>query len=253
MNNKIPAVDKTVQLLTRLSEHESTQAELSRTLGISMSTAYRILTTLLEHRWVRKKEGSVYELGDGLLGLTRGMSGDSAVIEKAREKVRRIAERHRIACKLSVRQGNLQLTYFRAEPRGPVALTGDAGSTFPLIEGSVGAALLSGESDTEIAALIRTCELDLPEKRQPELLFRAVREVRERGTVLNLRKNRWNIAAFSVPLHNADGRVIAALTLIGSAGDFAGKKRAKWERLLKQAASECETETELDKHDRRHP
>ena len=50
MNNMIPAVDKTIQLLTRLSEQESTQAELSRSLGIAMSTTYRILMTLQEHR-----------------------------------------------------------------------------------------------------------------------------------------------------------------------------------------------------------
>ena len=33
-----------------------------------------------------------------------------------------------------------------------------------------------------------------------------------------------------------------ALTLIGAAGDFAGKKRAKWERVLKNAAAECESQ-----------
>lgn len=242
MNNTIPAVDKTIQLLSRLSEQEATQAELSRTLGISMSTAYRILTTLQEHRWVRKKAGSVYALGDGLLGLSRGMSGEVALIEKAVAQVRRIAEKYRIACKLSVRQEDRQLTYFRAEPPGPVALAGNAGSTFPLIEGSVGAALLSEESDEAVNALIGSCEPDLPEKRQPELLFRAIREVRRRGAVLNVRRNRWNIAAFSVPLHDAAGRVIAALTLIGAAADFAGKKRAKWERILKNAAAECESQ-----------
>lgn len=243
MNNMIPAVDKTVQLLSRLAEQESTQAELSRTLGISMSTAYRILTTLQEHRWVRKKAGSVYALGDGLLGLSRGLSGEVALIEKAMTQVRRIADKYRIACKLSIRKEDRQLTYFRAEPLGPVALTGNAGSTFPLIEGSVGAALLAEETDEGIAALIASCEPDLPEKRQPELLFRAIREVRERGAVLNVRRNRWNIAAFSIPLHDAAGRVIAALTLIGAAGDFSGKKRAKWERVLKNAAAECESQS----------
>ncbi len=243
MNNMIPAVDKTIQLLSSLSEQDATQAELSRTLGISMSTTYRILTTLQEHRWVRKKAGSVYALGDGLLGLSRGLSGEVALIEKAVAQVRRIAEKYQIACKLSIRKEDRQLTYFRAEPPGPVALTGNPGSTFPLIEGSVGAALLAEESDDGIAALIASCEPDLPEKRQPELLYRAIREVRERGAVLNLRKNRWNIAAFSIPLHDAAGRVIAALTLIGVAADFAGKKRAKWERVLKTAAAECESQS----------
>ena len=58
MNNTIPAVEKAVQLLLALAEGEKTQAELSAGLGISMSTAYRILTTLQAHRWVRKNSGA---------------------------------------------------------------------------------------------------------------------------------------------------------------------------------------------------
>ena len=242
MNNTIPAVDKTVQLLLALAEREMTQAELSAELGIAMSTAYRILMTLQAHRWVRKQTGGVYALAEGLLGVTRGLSQEIALIEKAGGKVTGIAEKYRIACKLSVRKDDRQLTCFRAEPPGPVALTGQSGSTFPLIEGSVGAALLAEESEETLGALIRGCEDDIPEKRNPKLLYAAVREVRERGTVLNLRKNRWNIAAFSIPVHSRSGQVIAALTLIGTAEDFAGKKRARWEKILKETIAECEGE-----------
>ena len=154
-------------------------------------------------------------------------------------KVAEISERHHIACKLSVRRENHQLTYYRAEPSGPVALTGQPGSTFPLIEGSVGAALLADESAESLQALVRSCSEEIPEKSQPELLIEAVKEVRERGTVLNIRKHRWNIAACSIPVRNTAGEVFAALTLIGSADDFAGRKRDRWEQILKKAAAEC--------------
>ena len=48
MNNKIPAVEKTIALLELLAKlpEGATQAELKKELGISMSTAYRILQTL---------------------------------------------------------------------------------------------------------------------------------------------------------------------------------------------------------------
>ena len=71
MNNINPAVDKAVLLLLALAEKEATQAELCTALGIAPSTAFRILTTLLSHRWIRKKAGGVFELGDGLLPLKR--------------------------------------------------------------------------------------------------------------------------------------------------------------------------------------
>ena len=241
MNNKIPAVEKTVQLLLRLSEKEATQAELSKSLKISMSTTYRILMTLLNHRWVFKSENGVYRLSDGILPLTLGFSHEVNLLERVTEKIKEISEKYQIACKLSVRKENQQMTYFRAEPTGPVALTGHTGSTFPLIEGSVGAALLANETTEEIATLIRDCEADIPEKQNPELLYEAVREVREKGIVFNLRKNRWNIAACSKPVTDHEGNIIAAVTLIGTLEDFAGKNRKKWISILDSAINEYKT------------
>jgi len=241
MNNTIPAVDKTVQLLLTLAEGEKTQAELSAELGISMSTAYRILTTLQAHRWVRKRSGAAYALAEGVLPLARGISAEIALLETAERKVSEIAARYDIACKLSVREGDRQLTCFRAEPPGPVTLTGQNGCSFPLIEGSVGAALLADESEESVAALVAACREEVPEKRRPELLCAGIREVRERGTVLNLSKNRWHIAALSIPLRNRKREVIAALTLIGVKEDFTGEKRRRWDTIMKTIAAECES------------
>ena len=235
MNNKIPAVEKAVQLLLALSERDATQAELCVALGIAQSTAYRILMTLQEHRWVHKKDGAVYSLGDGLLPLTRGIAHELSLLERMTEKVTQISCEHQIACKLSVRKEGTQLTYFRAEPPGPVALTGQAGSTFPIIEGSVGAALLCNESEDMISALVKSCGEDIPEKSDPQLLHDAIAEIRECGTALNCRKNRWNIAALSIPVRDSAGKVIAALTLIGSTDDFTPPKRRQWDEILKKA------------------
>ena len=189
--------------------------------------------TLQEHRWVLKKSGAVYSLGDGLLPLTRGMARKLSLLERMTEKVSEISSRHQIACKLSVRKEDKQLTYFRAEPPGPVSLTGQAGSTFPIIEGSVGAALLCDATDDEISTLVESCNDDIPEKTNPQLLRDAIMEVRESGTVLNNRKNRWNIAALSIPVRDAAGKVIAALTLVGSTDDFTPTNRKQWDNILK--------------------
>ena len=239
MNNTIPAVEKTIQLLLTLSGKEATQAELSKSLGISMSTTYRILMTLLQHRWISKSDDGVYRLSSGILPLSLGISREVNILEKAVEKVEEISKKYQIACKLSVRKDHLQMTYFRAEPAGPVALTGHTGSTFPLIEGSVGAVLLANETDSVIETLIRECEAEIPEKQDPELLYAAIREVREKGIVFNLRKNRWTIAACSKPLTEHEGNVIAAVTLIGTLDDFSGKNRKKWNNVLDSVVDEC--------------
>ncbi|OQA86560.1 MAG: HTH-type transcriptional repressor AllR [Lentisphaerae bacterium ADurb.Bin242] len=242
MNNKIPAVEKTLLLLQALSRKKYSQAELSRELKITMSTTYRILSTLRGHDWVRKDEDGNYALSNGLLPLLTRFRSEMERLEHAKKIVSRISREHRMACKLSIRRDHEQLTLFRAEPPGPVALTGQTGSTFPLIEGSVGAALLCTETDETLRNLVKECDADIPEKKDPKLLFKGVAEIREKGYALNLRKNRWNIAAMSVPLYGEDGRTAdAALTVIGSAEDFAGPKAEKLANILRNAIEECQS------------
>ena len=240
MNNIIPAVDRTLDLLEALTRFPrgATQAELRQALGIPASTVYRILQTLLAHRWV-SKSGGVYRPGAGLLVLGELCRGQLDMLDHAQTVLDELASRYDIACKLSLRRGAEQVTVRRAEPEGPVALTGQVGSSFPVIEGSVGAALLCGESDDAIRELARNCPVDLPEKRGPELVLRAVREVREQGWTINLRPNRWHIAAMSMPVRETSGSVTAALTLIGSAEDFAGRGRARLAQALRRAAETC--------------
>ncbi len=243
MNNKIPAVEKTLLLLQALSRKKYSQAELSRELKITMSTTYRILSTLRGHDWIRKDEEGNYALSSGLLPLLTCFRAEMERLEHAKKIVSRFSREYQIACKLSIRRDHEQLTFFRAEPPGPVALTGQTGSTFPLIEGSVGAALLCTETEETIRNLVKECKADIPERKDPKLLLRGIAEIREKGYVLNLRKNRWNIAAMSVPLYGEDGRTVeAALSVIGSAEDFAGSKAEKLADALRKFLEESKSE-----------
>jgi len=243
MNNKIPAVEKTLHLLQALSRRKHSQAELSRELKITMSTTYRILSTLRGHDWVRKDGEGNYALSNGLLPLLTCFRSEMERLEHAKKMVLRISREHQTACKLSIRRDREQLTLFRAEPPGPVALTGQTGSTFPLIEGSVGAALLCTETEETLRNLVKECKADIPERKDPKLLLKGIAEIREKGYALNLRKNRWNIAAMSVPLYGEDGRTVeAALTVIGSAEDFAGQKAEKLAEILRKAIEESKSE-----------
>ena len=245
MNNFIPAVDKAVQLLEALSSAPASQAALSAQLGISTTTTYRILVTLCAHNWVVKNSDGLYQLSQGLLPLFHSLSADAEILERARLRVSAIASEYKIACKLSLRRGLDQLTDFRAEPLGPVALTGQAGSTFPLIEGSVGAALLSQDSEKDVMQYVSACPVAIPEKEDPELLLAGIREVRERGSVLNCRDNRWRIAALSAPIHNRAGKVIAALTLISTVDELTDESRAQWDEVLRDAVELCEAKKDL--------
>ena len=145
-----------------------------------------------------------------------------------------------MACKLSIRRGNEQVTIERAEPVGPYSVVSAVNSSFPVIEGSVGAALLVDESREAILRLVDGCKLDLLEKRQPETIFQGIDSVRETGYALNTNPNRWNVAAMSAPLRDAEGAVACALTIIGTKKDFSGKNKQRLAKELLNTIKEIE-------------
>ena len=242
MNNTIPAVEHTIAVLEFLSSSSggAAQSEICKKLQISMSSTYRILQTLLYHRWVRKDDSGRYTLDHGLLPLAHHCYRNMQVFEHAQDVLDDITRQLNVSCKISLRRGDEQTTIMRSELPGPFSLTGQVGASFPVVEGSVGAALLYREDNDTILELLTRCTVDIPEKSVPEQLINSVQEVRENGFVFNLKKNRWNIAAGSIPLHDNERRVVAALTVMGNVEDFSNDKLPLLSRTMRRAARECE-------------
>lgn len=239
MNNNIPAVERTIALLDYLSEQKegATQAQLQKALGISMSSTYRILQTLLDSHWVRKRSDGAYLLGSGLLPLLNCVHGGANILEPLQSIIDRVAKENAITCKISIRRGNEQITLMRTESDAMVVLTARAGARFPVVEGSVGAALLYLENKTHLQELRKICPEEIPEKNNPSLLSRNIQSVRDNGYAIN-KNNRWKITALSTPIHNTDGSVLAALTFV--IPQLSSRELNQLGLLLKETARACE-------------
>ncbi len=219
--NTIPAVEKTIRLLDHLaaSAGGASQAELAQILHISGATCYRIIQSLLKYGWL-KKTGNRFELAQGLLPLARKVYQAQEWQEQIKPHILALAEATKLSVKVSVRQGvNEYVTVFRAESPRPVAVSGRLGATFPVVEGSVGGALLCQSNEAEIRRLIAAAPDDLLEKQQPELVFARIAECREKGFCNSNGRNRWGIEVLSAPLLSGD-QVRAAVSLLGLSPDF---------------------------------
>lgn len=237
-NNIIPAVERAVALLDYLSTQKdgATQAQLQKALGLSMSSTYRILQTLGAAHWVRKDEDGRYLLGSGLLPLLNRIHGGRGLLDHLQPLIDRLAHHHHLTCKISVRRGGEQVTLLRTESDAPVTLTGRVGARFPVTEGSVGAALLSRETEECLHLLLEASPSNLPEKRNPALLFEGIRAVRSKGYAVN-KNNRWKVTALSAPIHHPDGTVLAALTFV--IPPSATRQLPQLGTLLKKSAQAC--------------
>ena len=240
-NNTIPAVEKTVAILNCLGNRNggATQAELAAELDITPSTCYRILQTLLAADFVRKGAGGRYDLSNGLAPVVRQLSDFTARFSVVQPVLDRLAAETGLCCKLSIRQGRDQVSILRAESPRPMAVSGKIGVHFPIVEGSVGAALLADASPGEIRELAASCTVPVAEQNHAELVLAGVEAIRRHGYCFNAGKNRWRVDALSVPVRDMEGNVIAALTLLGSDADFTGDQEQALAAAVRRAAREC--------------
>ena len=241
MANTIPAVEKAVAVLDILGARENgaTQAELVELLRITPSTCYRILQTLLEAGWIRKRSGKRFDLAGGMLAAAMKLVDRPARLRAAQPILERLAAETGLCAKLSVRQGRDQVPILRAESSRSVAVSSRLGVRFPVIEGSVGAALLFKTPDAEIAALAAECSEPVMEKNHPEIVTARIDALRLRGFCFNAGVNRWKIDAMSVPVLDGEKQVAAALTLLGSEEDFRERALPGLGAALRKAAKEC--------------
>ncbi len=235
----IPAVEKTIAILERMARQNGslTHARLAQECGITASTCYRILRSLMKYGWICKEADGSFSLSGGLLPLSlRVVSQDGENWENAKQILENLAAETGLSCKLSIRKGELeQYVLARAEAPGPFSVSGKPGATFPIVEGSVGAALLADSTKSERTVLLRSVTADIPEKQDRTLLERSVETVQTLGYILNTDHNRWRIGALSVPLRDKTGKIAAALTLLGVADDFAPEYLPRLLRALAQA------------------
>lgn len=259
--NIIPALDKAVSVLEYLGETKAgaTQSELARSLDITASTCYRILQTLLARNWVCQKPGGIYDVSRGILIPALKIMNGAARFECLQPMLDRLAIKTGLSCKLSIRQADRQVSVLRAESPSPMAVSGKVGAFFPLIEGATGAALVQGEPEGEIKRLLDACAEDIEEKSHPELVCRRLEQLAKVNYCMNSCSNRWHVETMAAPLKDNDGKVMAALTIVGFAHDFREENIKTVSRCLLETIDECSRQilpaspSRKTKHEMRNP
>lgn len=243
-SHTIPAVAKCLELLEHLCSATEPQSHLTLAAAcdITPTTCYRILQTLLQQGWVRRDDRGGFMPGLSFIRAARSSSQSQmlAALERLQPVLDRLSATTGLSCKLSVRDGDSQLTVLRGVSPAPIAVTSRTGVSFPIIEGSVGAVLLSQASQEELESLRGRCRAAIEEKNTPQLLRFRLEELRQNGVVGNSSPaNRWGCRALSAPVLDATGKCVAALTLLGSEADFSLKDLEFLIHTLKESALEA--------------
>jgi len=241
MPNEIPSVSKAVSLLLMLADRKQRlkQSEIVRQLGVTASTAYRILQTFAVAGLAAKDSNRRWGAAPGLLPFAYNMRDEVRIIENSRKVIDMLAYDRKIPCKISIRSGYRAVTLMFADPGNYMMVGEMQTASFPLIVGPTGAALVCEEPEANLLRFIRECDENIPEKRSPKVLFAAIESIRRKGWHHAPYVNDPNYATIAAPVRSADGAVIAALSFVGHKNDFVRWKIPVISKLLLASARAC--------------
>jgi DNA-binding IclR family transcriptional regulator len=191
-------------------------AELSRELGVAKSTLHRVCTILVERSWAVRDEAGRFELGIRALAL-----GDSAsalpIVVAFRSVAADLLTRHDETVCLAALDGDDSVFVAIEETSHPVRLVTHVGSRTPAFASASGRVILAHSRAPEnLVGQYGGRPLVTPTGRRLAGIdeLRAILErAREAGYAENEEETAIGLYAASVPVRNAAGTTLAALTV----------------------------------------
>lgn len=230
MNPGNAALGRGLDVLVALAEPTAARdglgvSRLAELLGSDKSQISRTLTVLDERGFVtRDPDTLAYRLGWQVFALA-ALAGDAPLIAAARPVLLGLVADLGESAHLSVRQGEQVLTLASESPAVAIHAPGRVGGLTPLATTSAGRALATGLSDDELhAAGLGT-------------YIEAVAMAREQGHAIVREEFEPGLVSVAAPIHDAAGRVIAAINVSAPGFRFGDRLEAAAPTVAQAAAA----------------
>lgn len=214
--------------------------EITRDVDLPRPTVYRLLLALTEMRFLEKDpETRRYSLGLSFLSLTQQANATSWPSMERRSIMQALVTEIGETCNFVIRSGDHILWLDRVETQDPVRLHMEPGMRVPLPCTAAGKLYLSYMSENEIKKILeRQPFVPYTEKTivcLPDLLeeLKTIRKTRisiDKGEYIH------DTAAVAVPVENAEGKLIAALSAHGPSYRFTQQALKRFIPKLQETA-----------------
>lgn len=238
----LQTVSRAIRCLIALSEHQDglTLTELASRVGSNKATVHRIVKTLDEFGFVTTVPRTRrLRLGSAVLTLHAAFSSEAEIRELARPHLTRLRDKTGETSCLHLPLGKERVCVAQVESRAELRWVANVGTRFPLTAGAPGKVLVAFLPPDERERVLRSVPLarftpySITDRHQFE---RVLDQVRADGYGTALNENIQGSAACSAPVLDHGGRVVAAVTIIGSAEHLSPPLLKTYSRLVRQAA-----------------
>jgi IclR family acetate operon transcriptional repressor len=238
----LQSVDHALALLELFSEQRRlTLTEISKSLGIALSTASRLVAMLQYHGYVARDDGSrAYVIGDKLRNVAVAAFRELDLRPQIRPHLEALSSETGETIQSGTLQGRTVVFLDSVEGHRDVRVASRVGSLNPAHSLSTGKALLAELSHDELLVLYPS---DILERVTPRTLgtrtqlIRELAAVRSRGYATAFSESAIDISTISVAIKDNIGRVRCAIGFATPSARMKGKASEKLAALLRESAS----------------
>lgn len=213
----VPALIRGLDILTILSgnQHGLTLSEVAAALGVTRSSAYRLLYTLGALGYVAYDSSTkCYRLGPQVLSLGFGYLAARDLVEVAMPHLIRLRDRTGWSAHLGELHGREVIYLARVATRRSIASTVHVGTRLPARRTTMGRVLLSGLTEADIRNLYDDAALaaDTLPTTLSELLAQLAEDRRD-GFVVQNSIYEPGVASVAAPVRDMTDRIVAAINI----------------------------------------
>lgn len=206
------------------SETTMSSTQLAREVGLNKSTAFNILSTLVELGFLTiTPEERHYRLGPRLFQLANAFQSPFQLASIAGPYLYALRDATGESVSLHVRSGWDRVCIDQAQSLQSIVRVLELGRRRPLYAGAAGHVLLSGLDDARIKAYLGKVQLEALTPHttiDAGKLLERIAGVREAGYAEAHEESELGVSALAVPLRDQRGAIDAALVVSGPAGRF---------------------------------
>lgn len=224
----IQVLDRAFFLLSVIAKEPRNLAELCEITGLPRATAHRIAIALEKHRLIERLPDSQWTAGSALSELAPHSS--SRLEEAAEHILPRLMQETNESVQLYRRSGMERVCIANAEPTSGLRDTVPVGTRMTLEAGSAAKILVAYGSASLQKEILPTAAYDAAELEQ----------VVKVGVSESSAERDPSLASASVPIFDASGALIAALSISGPVGRIGDAPAERYGAQLQHAAEMIE-------------
>lgn len=215
----LQVLDRVFDILDQLASGPATISDLSRTVGLHRSTAFRLLANLAARGYVRKDEAvGTYHLGMKLFHLGAKVLQERFPIDRLRPMLQDLADSTGYTSQLWLRSDHEAVCIDQIESPQDYRLVGRIGRRFPLNAGAVGKVLLAFAPSNVIDEVLAEplTRVSVRTQTDPDQLRAELATIRSQGWATSTGELRLIARVFAAPVYGVIGHPeLAVVVLIG--------------------------------------